>query len=155
MDLRDGGQRFGGMGVDRAVGGVNGVINQALCGADASDQLGLDARLEQLDGGPAFATLGANATTAVSMAALHAIASSQRTPLWRSLAKDRAVRIPLPEIQIFGGGAHAGRRVDIQDFMIVAPSAMSARHALEITADVYRAAGAVMEERGVLSRDCR
>jgi enolase len=150
VELRDGGDRFGGMGVDGAVAAVNGVIDQALTGMDAFDQVALDERLESLDGTRALERLGANATTAVSLAALHAVAAAERRPLWRSLARTTSVRIPLPEIQIFGGGAHAGRRVDVQDFMIMAPSAGSARRALEITADVYRAAGVLMQERGML-----
>ncbi|MCR5876481.1 hypothetical protein LRS10_21440, partial [Phenylobacterium sp. J426] len=72
-------------------------------------------------------------------------------PLWRYLADGRKVRVPLPEIQIFGGGAHAGRRTDVQDFMVMCPRAPTVRRAFEITADVYRAAGAVMEESGRLA----
>jgi enolase len=151
IDLRDGGARFGGMGVDQATAGVNGEIAKALQGLDAADQATLDARLEALDGGSTFARLGANATTAVSMAALHAVAASERQPLWQSLSKGAAVRLPLPEIQIFGGGAHAGRRTDVQDFMVMAPSAGSVRRALEITADVYRAAGELMQAKGRIS----
>ena len=82
--------------------------------------------------------------TAVSMAALHAAAASRKLPLWRHLAGDAAALIPLPEIQIFGGGAHAGRRVDVQDFMVVAPGARRFAEALESTAEVYRAAGLIM-----------
>jgi enolase len=85
------------------------------------------------------------------MAALHATAASEGAPLWRWLAQGRRPRLPLPEIQIFGGGAHAGRRTDVQDFMIMAPFAGSVRRALEITADVYHAAGRLMEAKGGLS----
>jgi enolase len=82
---------------------------------------------------------------------LNARAADAREPLWRFLAGGAPVRLPLPEIQIFGGGAHAGRRTDIQDFMIVAPGAGTLRRALEITADVYRAAGRLMADDGKLA----
>jgi enolase len=97
------------------------------------------------------ARLGANAVVAVSMAVLHAAAADARAPLWRYLADGHKVRIPLPEIQIFGGGAHAGRRTDVQDFMVMCPAAGSFRRALEITDDVYRTAGRLMEAKGPLS----
>ena len=91
-----------------------------------------------LDGTPTLSRLGGNALTAVSLAALHAAAASRKLPLWRYLAGDGPALIPLPEIQIFGGGAHAGRRTDVQDFMVVAPRAKSFAEALETTAEVYR-----------------
>ncbi len=148
IDLRDGGDAFGSYGVARAVANVNGEIARTLIGAPA-DQSAVDAMLASLDGTPNFARLGGNATVAVSLALLTARAAD--TPLWRFLAGDEAVRLPLPEIQIFGGGAHAGRRIDIQDFMIMAPHAGSLRRALEITADVYRAAGNLMADDGKLA----
>ncbi len=148
VDRRDGGVRFGGMGVNGAVAAVRGEIHAALAGLDATDQAGVDARLEALDGTAALARLGANATTAVSLATAQAAAAAGGEPLWRRLAQGRAVRTPLPEVQIFGGGAHAGRRTDVQDFMVVAPGAGSVRRALEIAADIYRAAGTLMEARG-------
>ncbi|ODT86738.1 phosphopyruvate hydratase [Phenylobacterium sp. SCN 70-31] len=151
LDLRDGGERFGGFGVDRAVAAVNGEIARTLTGRDVRDQAGLDSALETLDGTPGFARLGANAAVAVSLAALHAAAAAEGLPLWRYLAGDARVRIPLPEVQIFGGGAHAGRRTDVQDFMVMCPRAATVRQAFEITADVYRAAGALMEESGRLA----
>ncbi len=118
---------------------------------DAGDQAAVDKALCALDGTPNKARLGANAVVAVSMAVLQAAAADARLPLWRYLAGDTKVRIPLPEIQIFGGGAHAGRRTDVQDFMIMCPAAGSFRRALEITDDVYRAAGKLMEAKGPLS----
>jgi enolase len=150
VDLRDGGARFGGQGVSRALAGIAGEIAPALLGLDAADQAGIDARLVALDGTPTKARLGGNALVAVSLAVLHAAAASAGLPLWRHLAGDAAVTLPLPEIQIFGGGAHAGRRVDVQDFMVIAPRAQSFAEALEVTAEVYRAAGALMAERGLL-----
>ncbi|MGN6499271.1 MAG: phosphopyruvate hydratase, partial [Tsuneonella sp.] len=122
-------------------------IAPALAGMDVRDQAAIDQRLIALDAAPE-APLGGNALVAVSMAALHAAAASAREPLWRYLAQGRTVRLPLPEIQIFGGGAHAGRRTDVQDFMIMAPRAGSFRRALEITAEVYFAAGRLMSELG-------
>src|SRR3546814_5646721 len=86
---------------------------------DARDQAAVDRLLCDLDGTPNKARLGANAIVAVSMAVLHAAAADAREPLWRYLAEGRKVRVPLPEIQIFGGGAHAGRRTDVQDFMVM------------------------------------
>jgi len=151
IDLRDGGEAFGGYGVNRAVAGIGSEIAQAITGMDAHDQAAVDAALCALDGTANKARLGANAVVAVSMAVLHAAAADARLPLWRYLAGDAKVRIPLPEIQIFGGGAHAGRRTDVQDFMIMCPTAGSFRRALEITDDVYRAAGRLMEAKGPLS----
>ncbi|KTE10702.1 phosphopyruvate hydratase [Sphingopyxis sp. H115] len=151
IDLRDGGAAFGGFGVARAVAGIGSEIAGSIAGMDAHDQAAVDAALCALDGTPNKARLGANAVVAVSMAVLHAAAADARLPLWRYLAGDAKVRIPLPEIQIFGGGAHAGRRTDVQDFMIMCPTADSFRRALEITDDVYRAAGRLMEGKGPLS----
>ena len=151
IDLRDGGDAFGGFGVNRAVAGIGAEIAGALVGMDAREQAVVDKALCDLDGTPNKARLGANAVVAVSMAVLHAAAADAREPLWRYLAGGKAVRVPLPEIQIFGGGAHAGRRTDVQDFMVMCPKAGSFRRALEITDDVYRAAGKLMEAKGPLS----
>ena len=151
IDLRDGGSAFGGFGVNRAVAGIGSEIAGAITGMDAREQAAVDAAFADLDGTPNKARLGANAVVAVSMAVLHAAAADAREPLWRYLADGRKVRVPLPEIQIFGGGAHAGRRTDVQDFMVMCPKAGSFRRALEITDDVYRAAGKLMEAKGPLS----
>jgi enolase len=151
IERRDAGTRLGGRDVRGAVEAVNGEIAAALAGRDAADQQALDAALCALDGTPQKSRLGGNALVAVSMAALHAAAAAQGKPLYACLLGDReAAVMPLPEIQIFGGGAHAGRRVDIQDFMVVAPGASSFDQALEWTAEVYLAAGALMGERGLL-----
>src|SRR5262245_62480218 len=125
IELRDGGDAFGGFGVDCAVANVNGEIAAALRGMPIADQSAIDRRLIELDGTPNKARLGGNATIAVSMAALHAGAASAGVPLYAYLAQGRSMRIPLPQIQILGGGAHAGRRVDIQDFLVMCPSAAS------------------------------
>ncbi|MGA9869158.1 MAG: phosphopyruvate hydratase [Acetobacteraceae bacterium] len=148
LDLRDGGDRFGGFDVTRALGYVNTEIARALVGLDAADQAAVDGRLIELDGTPSKSRLGANALIAVSMAAAHAAAAAAGEPLYRHLGGAGAVTLPLPQIQIFGGGAHAGRRVDVQDFMVTCPGAASFAQALDWTAEVYRVAGALMAEAG-------
>jgi enolase len=150
LELRDGGSAFGGLDVQRALAHVNGEIAAALRGFDATDQPELDRCLIELDGTPAKTRLGANATLAVSMAAAHAAAAAAGVPLYRYLGGDDAGLLPMPQIQIFGGGAHAGRRVDVQDFMVVCPGAVNFAQALEWTAEVYRAAGQRMQRRGAL-----
>jgi enolase len=150
-DRRDGGARLGGMDVAGAVANVNGAIARALAGMDALEQAAVDAALVSLDGTPNLARLGGNATTAVSLAVLQAAAAAAGAPLYRYLAGTGAVRLPLPEIQIFGGGAHAGRRVDVQDFMVMPLGAASFDSALEMTAEVYRAAGELMRDAGKLA----
>jgi enolase len=114
----------------------------------ADEQAVLDARLIALDPSPAKSRLGANATLAVSMAAAHAVAAARGLPLYESLGGATATLLPMPQIQIFGGGAHAGRRVDVQDFMVTCPGATSFSQALEWTAEVYRCAGELMHARG-------
>jgi enolase len=150
VDLRDGGAAFGGFDVRRAVAAVNEAIAPALRGVDAADQAALDARLVALDGTADKSRLGANATLAVSMAAAHAAAAAAGLPLYLHLGGEAAALLPLPQIQIFGGGAHAGRRVDVQDFLVACPAASSFAEALDWTAEVYRAAGALMKEAGAL-----
>ena len=148
LELRDGGDRFGGLDVMQAVGHVNGEISKALVGTRADNQSALDQALIELDGTVNKSRLGANATLAVSMAAAHAMAAASDMPLYRYLGHGKIGRLPMPQIQIFGGGAHAGRRVDVQDFMVVCPGATSFAQALEWTAEVYRHAGCLMAQRG-------
>ena len=136
VDLRDGGDRFGGQDVTRAVAHVEQLIAPALLGLDSMDQAAVDGRLIELDGTPEKRRLGGNATIAVSMAAAHAAAAATGQPLWRHLGGPDAATLPLPEIQIFGGGAHAAGRLDIQDFLIVCPGAGSFAQALDWTAEV-------------------
>lgn len=150
LDLRDGGAAFGGMDVQRAVQNVNGEIATALKGASVGEQAPIDHLMINLDGTPGMSRLGANAIVAVSMATLHARAAASAVPLWKFLAGDSRVRMPLPEIQIFGGGAHAARRVDVQDFMVMCPAAASFTQALDWTAEIYRAAGGLMKQAGKL-----
>lgn len=151
LDKRDGGAAFGGYDVKDAVAAVNGEIAKALIGKDASDQEGADRTLIELDGTANKERLGGNAIVATSMAIAHAGAAEAGQPLWKFLAGGESnLLLPLPEIQIFGGGAHAGRRVDIQDFMVIAVGARSFSQALDWTAEVYRAAGALMKDAGLM-----
>jgi enolase len=150
VDLRDGGEAFGGLDVTRAVANVTDLVGPAVLGLDVLDQAGLDGRLIELDGSPDKRSLGGNATIAVSMAAAHAAAAALGLPLWRHLGGDEACSLPLPEIQIFGGGAHAAGRLDVQDFLVVCPGAASFAQALDWTAEVYRAAGRLLAEQGLL-----
>jgi enolase len=149
LDKRDGGAALGGYDVRQAVASVNDEIARAVNGLNAISQAEVDAALIELDGTPDKARLGGNAMIAVSMAVAQAAAAAAQEPLWRYL-RPEAAALPLPEIQIFGGGAHAGRRVDVQDFMVVCPGASSFAEALEWTAEVYLAAGRLMAEAGRL-----
>jgi enolase len=149
-DLRDGGDRLGGLDVQRAVANVNGKISALLMGRDGAAQEEIDSVLIGADGTCNKSELGGNAMVATSLAVLHAAAAAREMPLWRHLAGDVPVRIPMPQIQIFGGGVHAGRQVDIQDYMVVCPSANSAAEALERSAEVYCRAGALLKKRGLL-----
>ena len=148
IELRDGGTRFGGLDVLHAVQGIQQEIAPALVGLEVADQTKLDAILIALDGTADKSRLGGNALIATSLAALHAAAAQAQLPLWRYLSNDRPVQLPLPQVQIFGGGAHADRRVDVQDFMVIATGARSFVEAMEMTAEVYRHAGLLMKKRG-------
>jgi enolase len=151
VELRDGGPKFKGLDVRQAIAGIEREIAPALIGRDVADQAGIDTALIALDGTPNKSRLGGNALTATSLAVLHAAAAHARQPLWRYLAQGREVALPLPQIQIFGGGAHAGRRVDVQDFMVIATGAKNFGEAMEMTAEVYRSAGEIMAARGALA----
>jgi len=153
IDLRDGGKRFGGWDVTNAISAVDVEISEMLQGQDVRDQERLDKFLIELDGTPNKKRLGGNATVATSMALAHAAAAYEGVPLWQYLRgnADGDVTLPLPEIQIFGGGAHASRRVDVQDFMVIATGASSFREALDWTAEVYLSAGRIMADAGKLS----
>jgi enolase len=141
------------MNVGRAVRGIDERIRPVLKGIDARDQEAVDAAIVALDPTPLKQALGGNATVATSLAVLHAAAASQGLPLWQHVSRvyRRTPTLPLPEIQIFGGGAHANRRVDIQDFMIMVPGASDFAEALEVTAEVYHAAGDLLRSRGELA----
>ncbi|SDG44051.1 phosphopyruvate hydratase [Thalassobaculum litoreum] len=151
LDRRDGGSAFAGLDVRGAVASVNGEIAEALKGRPVDDQAGIDRGLVELDGTGDKSRLGGNAIIATSMALAHAAAASAGLPLWRHLAGEgEPGPLPLPEIQILGGGAHAARRVDVQDFMVIAVGAPDYPTALDWTADVYRAAGRILADAGKL-----
>jgi enolase len=150
VDLRDGGALFDGLGVDRAVRNIRTEIATALNGMSVMDQEAIDRRLIALDGTPNKSRLGGNATVAVSMAALHAAAAARGVPLWRHLKEDREPALPMPMIQIFGGGAHAGQRLDIQDFLVIPIGASTFNEAISIAAQIYESARQIMTERGAL-----
>lgn len=156
IDLRDGGRALRGMDVSRAIRNVNGPIAAALTGLEAVDQRSVDRALLELDPTPMKETLGGNATVAASLSVLHAAAKSERIPVWRRMADlyGETPSVPLPEIQIFGGGAHARQRVDIQDFMIMVPGANDFEEVMEIANEVYFAAGDIMSSRGLNSGVC-
>jgi len=151
VDLRDGGTRHGGFDVAQAVANVRGPIARAIFGMDALDQNEIDARLIEVDGTPDKSKMGANAIVAVSLAVAQAGALAFDMPLWQYLAGEEPVTLPLPEVQIFGGGAHAGRRIDIQDLMVMPIGAWSFDDALTMSAEIYRAAGELMQEQGKLA----
>ena len=155
LDLRDGGARLGGYGVNRALAGVNGEIAARLTGMDAADQSASDRALIDLDGTPQKQRLGGNACVAVSAAVAWAAAADARLPLWAHLRRLAALpdtpHIPAPMIQIFGGGAHAGQRVDIQDFLVIPMRAKSFAEAVEWTAEVYMAATSLMKSERSLA----
>ncbi len=152
LELRDGEpRRYRGKSVFKAVSHVNGEIARAVIGRDPSDQTGLDEVLIALDGTPNKSRLGANAILGVSMAVARAAAAARGTPLYAYLGGGQGTLLPLPEIQIFGGGKHAQGRIDIQDFMIIALAARSYDEALEVTFNVFHAAADVLCDRGLLA----
>ena len=151
VELRDGGPTLGGFGVARAVSAINRTYKEVLAGLDATDQGAVDRALIELDGTEELSVLGANSVIAVSMAAAHAAAAFHGVPLWRYLAGDAPVRLPLPEVQIFGGGAHADHRMDIQDIMVMPIGAESFDQAIVWCAEVYSSAGRLLAEGGTLS----
>ena len=150
LELRDGdGARFRGRSVLQAIRNVNGEIARALYGKDASDQAGIDRLLVELDGTPNKERLGANAILAVSMAVADAAANARGKMLFESLTAEGTL-LPLPEIQIIGGGAHAEHRTDIQDFLLVAIGARSYLESLEMIFDAYHTTRDVLQERNKL-----
>jgi enolase len=134
----------------QAVHNIRTLIRDGLRALSVSDQAKLDRRLIDLDGTPDRSRLGANAMVAVSLACAQADAAAQKIPLWKKLAGEKRVALPVPQIQIFGGGAHARGRCDVQDYMIVCIGAGSFAEALEWTAQVYAAAGKRLAKRGAL-----
>ena len=151
LELRDGDpSRFRGKSVFKAITNIQQEIAPALAGCDVLDQESLDNRLIELDGTPGKSRLGANAILAVSMAAVNTAAASLGQALHSYLGKSQGTLLPLPEIQIIGGGAHANWRTDVQDFLLIATGAASFQETMEITFNVHRAAGDLMAKRGTL-----
>jgi enolase 1/2/3 len=148
-ELRDGGNAWGGKGVSRAVGNVNGEIAEAVRGADVLDQSGLDRALIELDGTPNKGRLGANAILGVSLAAARAAAAEERQPLWRYLGGEAARVLPVPMMNVVNGGAHADNSVDFQEFMVVPVGAPSFAECLRTGAEVFHALKKRLAARGL------
>jgi enolase 1/2/3 len=148
-ELRDGGERWGGKGVSRAVAAVNGEIATAVRGLDAADQGALDRTLCELDGTPNKSRLGANAILGVSLAAAHAQAAEEGLPLWRYLGGPDARVLPVPMLNVLNGGAHADNSVDFQEFMVVPCGAGSFSECLRMGVEVFHALRRTLHERGL------
>jgi enolase len=148
LELRDGGSRYGGKGVRRAVDHVGGEIARAVVGLDASDQEGLDRRLIDLDGTDHKSRLGANALLGVSMAAARAAAEARGVPLYRSLGGEAATLLPVPLMNVINGGAHADNDLDVQEFMIVPLGASEFSEALRAGVEVFHALKKLLAGRG-------
>jgi enolase len=138
-ELRDGGKRYEGKGVKKAVEAVNGEISNTLAGFDAADQRGLDQRLRDLDGTEHKKRLGANAILGVSLAAAKAEAGAQGLPLYRYIGGPEATLLPVPMMNILNGGVHADNSIDFQEFMIVPVGAPSIAEAVRMGAEVFHA----------------
>ena len=148
-ELRDGGERWQGKGVSRAVANVDGEIAQALVGSDASEQAKLDHALIELDGTPNKSRLGANAILGVSLATAHAQAADEGLPLWRYLGGEGARVLPVPMMNVLNGGAHADNKVDFQEFMVVPCGAQSFSECLRMGDEVFHALKRTLHERGL------
>jgi enolase 1/2/3 len=155
VELRDGGEAWGGKGVSRAVENVNGEIAAALRGADAADQAALDRAMIDLDGTPNKGRLGANAILGVSLAAAKAAAMLAGEPLYRYLAElyggGEPRLLPVPMMNVLNGGAHADNSVDFQEFMVVPAGAASFSECLRMGAEVFHALKKSLGARGLSS----
>ncbi|HEU4566713.1 MAG TPA: phosphopyruvate hydratase [Marmoricola sp.] len=149
VELRDGGDRYGGKGVERAVQAVQTRIADAVEDLDATDQRLVDQTMIDLDGTPNKAELGANAVLGVSLAVARAAADSAELPLFRYVGGPNAHLLPVPMMNILNGGSHADTDVDIQEFMIAPIGAATFREALQQGAEVYHALKAVLKKRGL------
>jgi enolase len=148
-ELRDGGERWAGKGVTRAVANVNGEIATAVAGLDAADQQSLDGALIALDGTPNKGRLGANAILGVSLAAAHAQAAEEGLALWRYLGGESAHLLPVPMMNVLNGGAHADNKVDFQEFMVVPCGAETFSECLRMGAEVFHALKGTLRARGL------
>ncbi len=148
LELRDGDdRRYGGKGVLKAVRNIEEMIAPAIRGMDASDQVGIDRALLDLDGTPNKGKLGANAILAVSMATARAAAEDVGMPLWRYLGDPLSRTMPVPLMNIINGGAHATNTVDFQEFMIVPVGASTFSDALRMGAEVFHSLKKVLVKR--------
>jgi len=147
-ELRDGGKRYEGKGVKRAVEAVNGEIRNGLQGFDADDRRGLDQRLRDLDGTSHKKRLGANAILGVSLAAAKAAARTHSQPLYRYLGGPKATLLPVPMMNIVNGGAHADNPIDFQEFMIAPVGAPSIAEAVRMGAEVFHALRSALKQAG-------
>ncbi len=149
VELRDGGERWGGKGVSQAVANVNGEIAKRVIGMDATDQKGIDQILRELDGTPNKSRLGANAILGVSLAVAKAAAAEAGRPLYRYLGGESARVMPVPMLNVLNGGAHADNRVDFQEFMVVPAGAERFSEALRMGAEVFHALKGWLHGRGL------
>jgi enolase len=149
VELRDGGEPYGGKGVTRAVANVTGELAEAVRGIDPADQEALDRTMIELDGTPNKGRLGANAILGVSLAAAKAAAAEVGQPLWRYLGGEAAHVLPVPMMNVLNGGAHADNKVDFQEFMVVPVGAPSFSEALRLGTEVFHALKATLHERGL------
>jgi enolase len=148
-ELRDGGDRWLGKGVSKAVGNVNQEIASALVGARAMDQGAIDRTLCDLDGTPNKSRLGANAILGVSLAIARAAAAEADEPLWQFLGGTGANVLPVPMMNVLNGGAHADNSVDFQEFMVVPAGAASFSEGLRMGTEVFHALKTTLKERGL------
>ena len=151
LELRDGGKRYRGKGVTRAVEHANGELARAVRGLRTGglpEQVAIDHRMIELDGSEAKSRLGANAILAVSLAAAHAAAAEERLPLWRYLGGDSAHVLPVPMMNVLNGGAHADNRVDFQEFMILPTGASSFAECLRMGAEIFHALRDALRDAG-------
>jgi enolase len=148
VELRDGGEAYGGKGVMKAVGNVNGEIADAVKGHDAADQQGLDRKMIDLDGTPNKGRLGANALLGVSLAAARASAAENGLPLYRYLGGEAAHILPVPMMNVLNGGAHADNSVDFQEFMVMPVGARTFAEGLRWGAEVFHALKKTLHDQG-------
>lgn len=150
LELRDGDKsRFGGKGVSKAVENINTIINDVLCGIDASDIYAVDRAMIEADGTEDKSKLGANAILATSIACARAAAISLDIPLYRFLGGVNGNRLPVPMMNIINGGAHAANTVDVQEFMIMPAGATSFKEGLRWCTEVFHALGALLKSKGL------
>ncbi|CAM3569381.1 phosphopyruvate hydratase [Deinococcus frigens] len=148
LELRDGGSRYGGKGVQKAVKNVNEALGPAVVGLDASDQGAVDEALMELDGTPNKGKLGGNAILAVSLATSRAAAEELNIPLYRYLGGSNAKTLPVPMMNVINGGMHADNSVDFQEFMVMPVGAPSFREALRYGTETFHSLKKVLSGRG-------